>query len=494
MARRRVRKLRAADLCSGPGGVTQGYKDAGLDVVAAVDTDARSRDTYAANHPEVKLYGDDLLKLDPKTLLERLGIEQGQLDVLTACVPCQTFSTLGPKKKRARDPRNRLVQRVARFVEAIKPRALVMENVPPLVTDVRFTRLVSQLRRLDYGVRFDIVDAAQFGVPQRRRRLVLIALRGRSDDQVPALTPDHPALAGKVARRTVRDTFTLLSDSASEDPLAKPRTNYPLLVAQRIAAVPLDGGSRNSLPPELVLTCHSDLEHSAAANVYGRMKLDDVAPTLTTRCTTPACGRFLHPIEDRAITLREAACLQTFPVGYEFKGGSISIQAQIGNAVPPKLAEAIALVVVDALKKIPAAPRASSPATRTRMQRVGKRDTPAELALRAELHRRGLRFRVDKPPLRDLRRRADIVFRPAKVAVFVDGCFWHGCPQHVTWPEANGEWWKRKIEGNRRRDADTNRRLHQAGWHVIRAWEHEDVREVAHRVALAIVRRRPVSP
>lgn len=116
------------------------------------------------------------------------------------------------------------------------------------------------------------------------------------------------------------------------------------------------------------------------------------------------------------------------------------------------------------------------------MQAVGKRDTPPERALRSALHRRGLRYRVDKAPIAGLRRRADIVFGPARVAVFVDGCFWHGCPDHVTWPKANADWWKRKIARNRERDADTNRRLAEAGWSVVRVWEHEDTEEAAERV------------
>jgi DNA (cytosine-5)-methyltransferase 1 len=483
--------LRAIDLCSGTGGVTTGYAAAGINVLAAVDTDANARATYAANHPKVELFSDDLLKLDPVTLLTRLSLAPGELDILTACVPCQTFSTLGRKHRRNDDRRNRLVYRVGEFVVVLRPRAVVLENVPPLADDLRFKRLVARLRRLSYGVWFDVVDAADFGVPQRRRRLVMIALRGWRDEDVPALSPDHPLLRARVTRQTVAKALSVVEREAlADDPLAKPKTNYSLLVAQRIAAIPRDGGSRSSLPSDLKLACHNSMRQMAAGNVYGRMRLDDVAPTLTTRCTTPACGRFLHPLEDRAITLREAACLQTFPVDYVFKGGRMSIEGQIGNAVPPKLAEAIAILVADALAKLPRAPKASSPETRRRMQNVGKRDTPAERALRSALHRRGLRFRVDKAPLPGLRRRADVVFEAARVAVFVDGCFWHGCPLHVTWPQANGEWWRRKIERNRERDAETDQRLSEAGWRVIRVWEHDDLDEAAQQVARSVQQRR----
>jgi DNA mismatch endonuclease (patch repair protein) len=118
-----------------------------------------------------------------------------------------------------------------------------------------------------------------------------------------------------------------------------------------------------------------------------------------------------------------------------------------------------------------------------RLRRVRRRDTPAELRLRSELHRRGLRFRVDMAPLPGLRRRADVVFTRAKVAVFVDGCFWHGCPRHMTWPVANAEWWRAKIDQNAARDRDTDRRLSEAGWTVLRFWEHEDSGLAAAQVA-----------
>jgi len=343
--------LTAIDLCSGPGGVTTGYKEAGVRVLVAVDVDGDARATYATNHPDVKLLSDDLGTLDPGKLLREAGLEAGQLDVLTACVPCQTFSSPA-RETRATDPRNRLVLRVADFVEVLLPRAVVMENVPPLKADRRFELLIGRLRRLGYGVWFDVVDAADFGVPQRRRRLVLIALKGVSDQDVPKLTPKHPRLRGLKRRRTVREVLRLVRRKARKDPLARPRTSYPQLVAKRIAAIPADGGSRSSLRGRLKLACHSKLKESGAGSSYGRMRYDDVAPTLTTRCVTPACGRFLHPRANRAITLREAACLQTFPLGYVFKGGTMAVQGQIGNAVPPRLARAIALLVSDALSGV----------------------------------------------------------------------------------------------------------------------------------------------
>lgn len=135
---------------------------------------------------------------------------------------------------------------------------------------------------------------------------------------------------------------------------------------------------------------------------------------------------------------------------------------------------------------MPAGPPPASRAVSERMARTGPRDTAAELKVRSELHRRGFRFRVDRAPIGGVRRRADIVFIRRRVAVFIDGCFWHGCPEHGTWPKHNADWWREKIETNIRRDRDTDSRLGHAGWTVVRIWEHEDPIDAANRVEVAL--------
>jgi DNA mismatch endonuclease (patch repair protein) len=124
------------------------------------------------------------------------------------------------------------------------------------------------------------------------------------------------------------------------------------------------------------------------------------------------------------------------------------------------------------------------------MRATRRRDTAAEVALRSALHRLGLRFRVDAAPLIGSRRRADVVFRTERVAVFVDGCFWHGCPQHGSQPKQNAQWWIEKLDQNRRRDRDTNRELAEAGWLVLRFWEHDDVNAAAGCIQKAVCERR----
>ncbi len=137
-------------------------------------------------------------------------------------------------------------------------------------------------------------------------------------------------------------------------------------------------------------------------------------------------------------------------------------------------------------------PGASSEEIRRRMERQARRDTKPELALRRELWRRGLRYRVDVAPISGLRRRADVVFTRARVAVYVDGCYWHSCPDHATVPRANREWWVAKLEANVKRDRDTDARLRSAGWEVVRVWEHETIVDAANRIE-SVVRERPGS-
>lgn len=124
------------------------------------------------------------------------------------------------------------------------------------------------------------------------------------------------------------------------------------------------------------------------------------------------------------------------------------------------------------------------------MSRQKSRDTGVEVALRKALHAKGARYRIHRKPVKGVRREADIVFGPARVAVFVDGCFWHGCPVHATWPKNNAEFWRAKIEGNRRRDLDTDARLAEAGWLAVRVWEHERADEAAARVLAVVASRR----
>jgi DNA mismatch endonuclease (patch repair protein) len=265
----------------------------------------------------------------------------------------------------------------------------------------------------------------------------------------------------------------------------------------------------NLLRPE----CHHGV-HSYAS-MYGRLRWDAPAQTITTGFGSMGQGRFVHPSRPRTLTPHEAARLQTLPDFFDLDEtkGRGAWAAVIGNAVPPLLGAHIASPLLCALGvrsgsaddlststsvskrggRRNSTPPASSEHIRTRMRATKRRDTDPELALRSELHRLGHRFRVDYN-IDGTRRRADIVFRREHLAVFVDGCFWHACPKHGTVPKQNRDWWTAKLEANRRRDCATDEALRSLGWQVIRCWEHDDPVSSAERISGALASRRDEVP
>jgi DNA mismatch endonuclease Vsr len=252
------------------------------------------------------------------------------------------------------------------------------------------------------------------------------------------------------------------------------------------------------------------MRRTDSTNLLGRLDPALPAYTITTQFNNVTTGCFTHPYANRALTVREAARLQTFRDSYVFEGAIASKCRQVGNAVPPLLGHVLVAGIAKALvgeeaEELYAAPKPITPAaklpappatdavTRARMSKQKRRDTRPEILLRKELHARDLRFRVDYKPLAGLRRRADIVFPGAKVAVLVHGCFWHGCPEHSRDTKSNTKWWKDKIDANKARDADTIANLEAAGWCVIIIWEHEDPQKAADRL-VPIVRERRQHP
>ena len=326
----------AVDLFSGCGAVTEALKKRHFRVVAAVDNDPVACRTYRKNHPTVHLYESDIADVSPQSIRREL-LANKDLDLLIVCAPCQPFSSQGRKDKN--DERAPLILSATDFAETLKPSLILFENVPGLATR-RFNGILEALRRrlADLGYEMGIpemIDAADYGVPQRRQRCILIAKRNGAPPQLPeAITP-----AG--ARATVRQAISSLArlssgDRDRSDPLHFARKHQAIAI-KRLLKIPSNGGSRFSLPDDLVLPCHRD--HLGHPDVYGRMAWDDVSPTLTTGCTDITKGRFAHPEDHRAITLREAARLQTFDDDYEFDGNPSQIATQIGNAVPVRLIE-----------------------------------------------------------------------------------------------------------------------------------------------------------
>lgn len=333
----------AIDLFAGAGGASQGLKDAGFEILAAVESNSSSGKTYAANHPEAHLILRDIRTVEAQRLRMKLGLEPGDLTLLKACPPCQGYSTLGSSNPD--DERNDLVLQIWPFVREFKPLAVNIENVPGLARDRRLTLLIRRLRSIRYRVQSFLADAKDFGVPQRRRRLIVVAVKMPAKP-LPTTLVDLLPEDFRV-RLTAGEVLTQAGPVDGSDPVHRHRSHTPTVLA-RIRAVPRNG-NRFDLPVDKRLPCHQRLNGRRACGAYGRIKESEPAPTLTTRCTTPACGSYIHPWEDRGLTLREAALLQTFPRDYKFCGSYGEIEAQIGNALPVRMAEGLGHIVSDLL-------------------------------------------------------------------------------------------------------------------------------------------------
>jgi DNA (cytosine-5)-methyltransferase 1 len=299
----------AIDLFCGCGGLTQGLKKAGFNVIGAADVDPLSVATYKANHPEAVVWETDIRTLKTATVKRELGLKKGSLDLLAGCPPCQGFSTMRTLNgaKRVVDPRNDLLFEFVRFVKELKPKTVMLENVPGLADDKRFDVFCKELKQLGYKGDYRILNAADYGVPQRRRRLIYLA----------GLNEPISFAAEARKRRTVRDAIAVLpAPGKGGDALHNLPENRSEKIKELIKKIPKDGGSRTALSKKEQLKCHKQC--NGFKDVYGRMSWDDVAPTITSGCFNPSKGRFLHPTKNRAITLREAALLQSFPRRYKF--------------------------------------------------------------------------------------------------------------------------------------------------------------------------------
>jgi DNA (cytosine-5)-methyltransferase 1 len=346
----------AIDIFSGSGGLTVGLKKAGFRVVAAVEINPHAFAVYKTNHPEVQAYKQDVRTIKGESLLEISP--NGEIDLLSGCPPCQGFSSLTARHKRF-DPRNELVLEMSRLVEEVHPQVVMMENVPglPKKGSEIFNELLQKLEFLGYIVEWGILQVADYGVPQSRQRLVLLAGKG-FPIHLPKPTHSKTGKDGLLPWRTLRDAIGLMPE-----PIALANTQstggplkYNWHVVRSISPNTLKilqatrpGGSRLQLPEELRPPCHRNRK-DGFNNVYGRMSWDQVSSTITSGCTTVSKGRFGHPEQDRTISVREAALLQTFPMDYIFDIPYIDhVCEMVGNALPCDFAEVLARQCVNAL-------------------------------------------------------------------------------------------------------------------------------------------------
>jgi DNA (cytosine-5)-methyltransferase 1 len=337
----------AIDLFSGCGGLSQGLRSAGFKVIAAFDSDEDSVAAYRLNHPDTKVFEGDIREVKTADVKKILGGKR--LHFLAGCPPCQGFSSMRRlnKKRSKRDPRNNLIMEYLRFVKELKPLTIMMENVPGLVNYTLFRRVFKELERLGYKPKFQAVKIQQYGVPQRRKRLVVV---GSLLGELQIAEPTGETI-------TVRDAIgSLESPRRSRDHVHRIVKVHTPEVMKRIRATPKNGGSRADVP-EFELECHKDGK-IGFRDVYGRMRWDAISPTITGGCLNPSKGRFLHPEKNRAISAREAALLQTFPRAYKFPEGisKSSIALLIGNALPPKFSQFQSDNVMDHIKNTLRAP------------------------------------------------------------------------------------------------------------------------------------------
>ena len=338
------------DLFCGAGGLTCGLEAAGLTVVEGVDADERCRYPFETN-TSARFVGEDVLQYGADHLHEAWG--DAKYRVLVGCAPCQPFSTYAQKSAGSKAERWALLGRFGTLVRETKPDIVSIENVPPLKATEGYRAFRRGLEDAGYNVVDPIVDCREYGAPQMRRRLVLLASRLGPVQIIPpthATSSDWRDVASAIRHLPVLDA----GDLDPDDSLHRASKLSDLNLRRVRASTP--GGTWRDWPESLKSPCHRRSTGRTYPAVYGRMEWNKPAPTITGQCYGFGNGRFGHPEQDRALTLREAALLQTFPAGFEFFPvgqrfpGMRTVGSMIGNAVPPLLGNVIGQSVIRSLE------------------------------------------------------------------------------------------------------------------------------------------------
>ncbi|MGW0353613.1 DNA cytosine methyltransferase [Nocardia nova] len=324
------------DFFSGCGGTSQGFKQAGMNIVGGIDLDHDSASTFRRNFQGSAFIESDIRKIE----FDQVAAMMPAAPTLFAgCAPCQPFSRQN-KTANAEDPRRNLLYAFGDFVTTLKPEFVVVENVPGLQNPRKGGPLNDFLRSLDqagYSSRVKVLRALEYGVPQERRRLVVVASR-LGDPSLPRATHVSNGKPATTVRQTIEKLPPIGDGETHPDDPDHTTMRLSELNKKRILATP-EGGDRRNWPEDLILSCHS--AHGGHTDTYGRLWWDRPASGLTTRCISYSNGRFGHPEQHRAISVREAASLQTFPDHFNFSGSLTSKARQVGNAVPPLMAQRI---------------------------------------------------------------------------------------------------------------------------------------------------------
>ena len=333
-------KIDAIDLFCGAGGLSYGLQKAGVSVRLGVDVDPRCDFPFTSNIDGSRFLLNDVTQTTAHSLAS--FYRKRSLKLLAGCAPCQPFSTLRNGTNRQSSDKWPLLDEFARLASEIGPDYVTMENVPVLKTQSVFANFIETLRSVGYDVTYRVVDAASYGVPQRRSRLVLLASK---HGPIRLLSPEEMGLE----RQTVREAISHLpplkaGETCRTDPLHKARA-LTEINAERIR-ISRPGGTWEEWPEHLKLACHKKESGASFKSVYGRMEWDKPSATITTQASNFGTGRFGHPVQDRALSLREMAVLQSFPAEYKFAPEDAEVEFTpmgrlIGNAVPVNLGYAV---------------------------------------------------------------------------------------------------------------------------------------------------------
>lgn len=327
------------DFFSGCGGTSLGFKQAGFKILGGLDCDIDSAKTFKYNFPKSGFILDDIRKVNPESLKGIIPKNRKNPLLFSSCAPCQPFS--GQRRVvPENDPRKSLLEELQRFISHWEPEYLFIENVPGIQHINKsggvFNRFTKFLDNLSYKYDSKVIDTYNLGVPQHRKRFVLIASSPKVnikpiDAYLLNLKPENLIL-----RDLIRDLPSIKAGETHPNIPNHQAAKLSELNLERIKATP-EGGDRRNWPKKLHPKCHAD--YKGHTDVYGRMSWELPAPTLTTKCISYSNGRFGHPEQNRAISVREAARIQTFPDNFIFIGNIGSCARQVGNAVPPLMAK-----------------------------------------------------------------------------------------------------------------------------------------------------------
>lgn len=346
------------DLFAGVGGLSLGFEMEGFDILLANEFDQSIATAYKENHKSTNVVVGDITSLD---LSKVFGEYVNKIDVVIGGPPCQGFSQKG-KRKTINDERNFLFKHYVEVVKFVKPKYFVMENVPNLLTAEKgffLNEIKGLFKGYGYSIRYGVLNAADYGVPQNRRRAIIIGKYLATPPELPLPCKQKVTIWDAISdlaylesgegefeqkyRNSPKSDYEKKMRKGSKILYNHMATKHSALALERLSLIPPNAG-KEVLPKE-------HITKSVYSGTWSRMKQNDVAVTITTRFDTPSSGKFTHPFLNRAITVREAARLQSFPDAFKFIGSKMSQMKQVGNAVPPLLARKIARVIMNDIKR-----------------------------------------------------------------------------------------------------------------------------------------------